>query len=45
MGNQVADAACTVSNLPLDFQQGSRVARKQALDELATQAQELGLGY
>lgn len=45
MGYQVADAACTVSNLPLDFQQSSRIARKQAVDELATQAQELGLGY
>ena len=45
MGYQVADAACTVSNLSLDFQQSSRIARKQAVDELATQAQELELGY
>ena len=45
MGYQVADAAGTVSNLPLDFQKSSRVIRKQTLDELATQAQELRLGY
>ena len=45
MGYQVADTAGTVSNLPLDFQQISRFARKQTLDELATQAQKLGLGY
>ena len=45
MGYEVGDAACTVSNLLLDFQRISRVERKQALDELATQAQEFGLGY
>ncbi|MHB1950416.1 MAG: hypothetical protein ACYCQK_02950 [Acidiferrobacteraceae bacterium] len=27
------------------YQQRSRIERKQALDELAAQAQELGLGY
>ncbi|MCC7485340.1 MAG: DEAD/DEAH box helicase [Burkholderiales bacterium] len=46
MGYQVADGtAGAVSSLPLDFQQNSRVARKQFLDELAAQAQEHGLGY
>ena len=29
----------------VEFQQRSRVARKKALDELAAQAQELGMGY
>ncbi len=29
----------------VEFQQRSRVARKKALDELAEQAQELGMGY
>jgi len=29
----------------IEFQQRSRVARKKALDELAAQAQELGMGY
>lgn len=29
----------------IEFQQRSRVARKKALDELATQGQEPGMGY
>ncbi len=29
----------------VDYQQRSRIERKQALDDLARQAQELGLGY
>ena len=29
----------------VEYQQCSRVERKKALDELAAQAQELGLGY